>query len=71
VSLQGKPVLDDSDIVKEAGGTYRGVIKEFRGVTVGENLTVHFDPMPGTKRRPLICGIEVVAEEIRRAASPR
>ena len=62
VSLQGKPVLDDLDIMKEAGGAYRGLIKEFHGVMVGDGLRVHFSPIPGSKRPPLICGIEIVAE---------
>jgi outer membrane protein assembly factor BamB len=70
VSLQGKQVLDDLDIVKEAGGAYRGIIKEFRDVVVGESLTVHFDANSGTKRRPLICGIEMVLDENGRARTP-
>jgi outer membrane protein assembly factor BamB len=62
-SLQGKQVLDNFDIVREAGGTYRGLIKEFRGVAVGEGLTVQFTPRPGSKHPPLICGVEIVAED--------
>jgi hypothetical protein len=62
VLLQGKKALEDLDIAKETGGSYRGLIKEVRGVLVTGELDVRFAQAPGSQRRPLICGIEVVAE---------
>lgn len=59
VALQGEQVLHDFDIVKEAGGPCRSVIREFRGVRAGTHLKVSFLPKTG---RPLLCGIEAVME---------
>ena len=60
--LQGRRVLEKLDLVAETGGEYRGLIKEFTGVMVGEELQVQFARSPLSKRRPVICGIEVMAE---------
>ena len=62
VALQGKTVLENLDVAKETGGTYRGLIKEFTGVMIGEELQVTYARAPGTQRRPVICGIEVMAD---------
>jgi hypothetical protein len=59
VGLQGKEVLKDFDVVKEAGGPMRGVVKEFRGVRVKKDLTVTLSPSAGV---PVLCGVEVMAE---------
>jgi hypothetical protein len=63
VALQGEDVLKDFDVVSEAGGTNRGVVKEFHGVRVGSELSVTFAPTPAAQVPvPLLCGIEVQAE---------
>jgi outer membrane protein assembly factor BamB len=63
VSLQGKEVLANLDIVKEAGGPNRTLVKEFKGVQVARDLTVTFTPSPSAANRvAIVCGIEVVAE---------
>lgn len=59
VSLQGKDVLRDFDIVKAAGGSRCAIVKEFRNVKITGDLTVEFAARTG---KPLVCGIEVVAE---------
>jgi hypothetical protein len=59
VSLQGKVVLEDFDIVREAGGPRRAVIREFRGVRAGKTLQLDFAAKAGS---PVLCGMEVVAE---------
>src|SRR5262249_40146566 len=67
VKLQGKTVLSNFDIVKEAGGANRGIVKEFKGVQVTDRLDVRFLPAenaePTSANVPLLCGIEVVREE--------
>jgi outer membrane protein assembly factor BamB len=64
VAIQGQPVLAGFDVVKEAGARLRAVVKEFRGVKVKEDLTVTFaGSQSGTVHAPVICGVEVVAEE--------
>jgi hypothetical protein len=63
VSLQGKQVLGDFDIAKEAGGRNRAVVKEFQGVEVSGRLEASFTQGGGGKSLPpVLCGIEVVAE---------
>ena len=63
VSLQGKTVLHDFDIVRAAGGPRRSVVKEFQGVGVWDVLDVRLTPAPGSRLGPSLSGIEIVAEE--------
>ncbi len=64
VALQGKPVLDKFDIVSAAGGTQRGVVKEFKGVVIQKDLKITFTRAPGAMAGPLICGVELIAERL-------
>ncbi len=57
VALQGGEVLKDFDIVREAGGPDRGVVKEFT-VPAGKELKVAFK---SKKAQPLLCGLEIFA----------
>ena len=59
VQLQGKTVLPDLDIVKEAGAPDRVLVKEFSGIPLGGELRVTFIPKSG---QPLLCGIEIVRD---------
>ena len=59
VNLQGKDVLKDFDIVKAAGGPRRAIVKEFRRVMVTQHIELAFSAKEG---KPLICGIEIVAQ---------
>jgi hypothetical protein len=60
VTVQGQRLLDDFDIVNEAGRPHKAVVKEFRGVRVTDELRLSFRP---TGKRPaILCGGEVVAE---------
>ncbi len=64
VALQGKDVLTDFDIAREAGGPNRAVVREFRGVPVRHGLTLTFRPEPSAPvGAAVLCGIEVRAEE--------
>jgi len=63
VSIQGREVLRNFDIVKEAGGPNRPVVKEFKEIWVKDDLTVAFTPSNDDKANiPLICGIKIMAE---------
>jgi len=68
VKLQGKKVLDDFDIIAEAGGAPgTAVVKEFTGIKVDENLRVQFVPKKGDlldRQMPVINGIEIVREDV-------
>ena len=60
VMVQGRRALDAFDIVKEAGGPHRAVVKEVRGVRVNDELRLSFH---ATGKRPaILCGVEVVGE---------
>ncbi|MHC4354095.1 MAG: PQQ-like beta-propeller repeat protein [Planctomycetota bacterium] len=63
VTIQETRVLKDFDIVKEAGGPRRGIVREFQGIKVKNDLTVTLtkDDADGT-HPPILCGIEVVRE---------
>ena len=60
VALQGETVLHQLDVVAEAGGPHRSVVKEFMGVRVADELAITFTP--STQRRSILCGVEIVAE---------
>jgi len=59
VKIQGNEVLKNFDIVKEAGGVNRAVVKEFTGVDVAGKLTISLLPKTGST---LIGGIEAIME---------
>jgi len=59
VSLQGKKVLENFDIVGETGWANQSVMKEFTGVQVADVLAVELTPLAGA---PVICGIEALSE---------
>jgi outer membrane protein assembly factor BamB len=64
VSLQDRQALSEFDISKEAGGAARGVVREFKGIRVTKELTVALRPSAvAPKSVPVLCGIEVVAED--------
>ena len=62
VSLQGREVMTDFDIAAQAGGPWRGVMKEFNDIPVGETLALAFSPADGCKFPPLLCGLELVQQ---------
>ena len=59
VALQGRRVLERLDIVREAGGADRALVKEFRGVRVAGELIVTLSPAAG---EAILSGVEVIAE---------
>jgi len=59
VRLQNREVLKDLDIVREAGGPMRGIVKEVSGVSAGAALAVAFVAKAG---KPVVSGIEVLIE---------
>jgi outer membrane protein assembly factor BamB len=59
VSIGGQRVLESFDIVDEAGGAMRGVIKEFAGISLDGRFDLELAAAAG---ETLISGIEVIAE---------
>jgi hypothetical protein len=58
VALQGKQVLDNFDIAKDAGSDGSGIVKEFRAVKATGSLILTLTSSAG---QPVICGVEVLA----------
>ncbi len=60
ILLQGNRVLDDFDVVREADGRNRAVVKEFRGIEAPGKLNISLAPAGDIGA--ILSGIEVVAE---------
>ncbi len=60
VSLQGNIVLENFDIVQQAGGPRMMVKKEFRNISVNNTLLIEFSDNISTA---IICGVEIVQNE--------
>lgn len=58
VMLQGETVLENFDPAKEGGS----VVREFKGVVIGADLRLTLKSAPGSKAKPVLCGVEFVAE---------
>jgi len=61
VSLNGRPLLDDFDILSESGGAYRAFTRVFKGVSEGSDGMVH---LKFTRRfdQPLVNAVELLPE---------
>jgi outer membrane protein assembly factor BamB len=62
VSIQGKPVLQEFDIIKETGRNNQLVVKEFKGIIVKDDLRIELTPTAESQLAPLLCGIEIIAD---------
>ncbi len=60
VRLQGKQVARNVDVVADAGGSARGLVRQFKGVEVSKDLVVEIDSRGETLAR--LAAIEVVRE---------
>jgi hypothetical protein len=63
VSIQGKQVLKAFDIVKEAGQANCTVVKEYKGIKIKDDLKIALTPTDEGEAEPLLCGIEIIAED--------
>ncbi|MEA1997230.1 MAG: malectin domain-containing carbohydrate-binding protein, partial [Gemmatimonadota bacterium] len=63
LALQGQNVLKGFDILTQAGGPNRTVVKEFKNILVNRDLTLTFNSSSTINtNKPSICGIEIIAE---------
>jgi outer membrane protein assembly factor BamB len=67
IKLQDQMILEGFDIVKEAGGPHRAVMREFRGVRISHNLEIELIPREETvssmSQAPVLCGVEVLRSQ--------
>ncbi len=62
VKLQGDTVLAQFDVVQEAGGPRRTVIRTFSGIQVQDTLEIALEPAsPEGGLKPILCGVEIIA----------
>lgn len=59
VSIQGKRVLESFDIADEAGGSLRGLVKEFNGISPAGTLELSFTDSVG---QACLSGVQLIAE---------
>ena len=62
VHLQGKQALASLDVVKEAGGRNRALVKQFAGVQVGDDLVIELTPTTSKLRAAVLSGVEIQSE---------
>ena len=64
VEIQGKPVLQNFDIVKETGGVERDIVKTIGGVHVKDKLVIGFQPSElAPDSQAILSGIEIISDE--------
>jgi hypothetical protein len=59
VSIQGRKVLENFDIISEAGEKDKEIVKTFTGIAVGNILTIKMNPKTGNT---MLSGIELIQE---------
>lgn len=60
ISIQNKPILKNFDILKDAGRSGVGIVKEFKDIKINKGeLLITLTSLQG---KTLLCGIEVIAQ---------
>ena len=62
ISLQGKQVLENLDVVQAAGGPLRAIEKTFTGVEVAGSLKVELTPAADAEKLPVLSSVEIIRE---------
>ena len=63
VIAQGKEIMKGLDIAAEAKHGETTTTREFRGISVDSDLTLEFKSAENTEAKPVLSGIELIAEE--------
>lgn len=62
VKIQDSKVLENFDIVSEAGRQDKEVIKSFTGIKAGNVMKIEMEPVKGNT---ILCGIELIQEPVK------
>lgn len=62
VLLQGRPGPAPIDVVATAGSANRGIVREFKNITIAEELDLQFKKSPAASFEPILSGVEVLIE---------
>ena len=66
VEIQGKSVLKNFDIAKEAGGVERDIVKIIEGVKVNDKLVIGFQPSElAPNSQAILSGIEIISDDLK------
>jgi hypothetical protein len=67
ISIQGRVVNENLDVLKETGGVNRALVKEFKGIPVQNLLSLELipeNPSPELSQAPVINFIEIIREDL-------
>jgi outer membrane protein assembly factor BamB len=65
VEVQGKQVLKNFDIIKEAGGIERDIVKTIEGIRVKDKLIIRFIPSKSAPNsKAILSGIEIISNDL-------
>ena len=62
VNVNGKPVVTDLDVYKEAGGGFKALVKEASGIKADSNNMITITLPKARKGAPQICGFEILPQ---------
>ncbi len=64
VCIQDKKVLEQFDILKQAGSANKSLIKEFNDIPINQDLVIELKSQnQDTNHQPVLCGIEVIRNQ--------
>jgi hypothetical protein len=65
VEVQGKQVLKNFDIIKEAGGIEMDIVKTIKEVRVKDKLIIRFFPSKSAPNsKAILSGIEIISDDL-------
>ncbi|MCE9552819.1 MAG: PQQ-binding-like beta-propeller repeat protein [Planctomycetes bacterium] len=62
VQVADRPPIENLDIVKEAGGPRRGIVREIKGVVAQDKVTILLKSKSAAPYGALLCGVELIPE---------
>jgi len=65
VALQGKTVLRGLDVHAAAGAVNRGIVREFRNISVSDRLRINLTPHKAS-RGAVLSGVEIIASKLQK-----
>jgi hypothetical protein len=58
VAIQGDTTVRDFDVVAEAGGSHKAIVRTWQDVSANEVMEI--DLTPRTAQLPILCGVEII-----------
>lgn len=62
IRIQGKPVIENLDILSETGQPMRSLVKEFKGIPATDKIEIELTSVNDSQHPPVISGIELINE---------